>query len=354
VSEFPIGRRTVGLDHPTYFVADVAANHDGDLDRARALVGLAAEAGADGIKFQHFAADTIVSGKGFEQVGSVGHQAAWRRSIVDVYRAAEVPLDWTQGLVDACADAGVEFLTAPYDPSFIGPLDPYVAAWKVGSGDLTWHAHIEAMARTGKPLLLATGASDLHEVRAAVAVALRHTDELVVMQCNTNYTGSVENFHHIALNVLRTYADLFPTAVLGLSDHTPGHATVLGAVTLGARVIEKHFTDDPSREGPDHPFSMDPVAWRDMVDRTRELEAALGTGEKRVMDNERETVVVQRRAVRAARALPAGTVLASDDVAYLRPCPTDACPPHRVGELVGRSLRTAIAEGDVIRIEDVT
>src|SRR5205823_7586903 len=116
-----------------------------------------------------------------------------------------------------------------------------------------------------------------------------------LMQCNTNYTGSLQNFAHIHLNVLRTYASRFPEAVLGLSDHTPGHATVLGAVALGARAIEKHFTDDCSREGPDHGFSMDRRTWREMVDRTRELELALGNGIKRIEDNEQQTVVLQRR-----------------------------------------------------------
>ena len=128
------------------------------------------------------------------------------------------------------------------------------------------------------------------------------------MQCNTNYTGSIENFRHIHLNVLRTYRALFPDAVLGLSCHTPGHATVLGAVALGARVVEKHFTDDTRRDGPDHAFSMTPATWREMVDRTRELEYALGSAEKNVCGNEQETVVVQRRCLRAARDLAAGTV----------------------------------------------
>jgi len=126
------------------------------------------------------------------------------------------------------------------------------------------------------------------------------------MQCNTNYTASLENFDHIHLNVLKTYAALYPDVVLGLSDHTSGHATVLGAITLGARAIEKHFTDDNSRIGPDHPFSMDPIAWREMVDRTRELERALGSPNKRVANNESETVVVQQRCLRAARDIKQG------------------------------------------------
>ena len=102
--------------------------------------------------------------------------------------------------------------------------------------------------------------------------------QLVLLQCNTNYTASLVNFDHINLRVLNTYKVMFPDLVLGLSDHTHGHATVLGAVALGARVIEKHFTDDTTRTGPDHPFSMTPQTWREMVDRTRELERALGFG----------------------------------------------------------------------------
>ncbi len=121
------------------------------------------------------------------------------------------------------------------------------------------------------------------------------------MQCNTNYTGSIENFNFIELNVLKTYRKEFKNIVLGLSDHTPGHTTVLGAVALGAKVIEKHFTDSNEREGPDHKFSMNPTSWKEMVLRTRELERALGNDDKLIMENEKETVVLQRRAIRAKR-----------------------------------------------------
>ncbi len=120
------------------------------------------------------------------------------------------------------------------------------------------------------------------------------------MQCNTNYTGSKENFKYVNLNVLKTYAAMYPDLILGLSDHTPGHAAVLGAVALGARVVEKHFTDDNLREGPDHAFALDPIAWADMVENTRQLEMALGSADKSVAENEQETVVLQRRCLRAA------------------------------------------------------
>jgi sialic acid synthase SpsE len=146
--------------------------------------------------------------------------------------------------------------------------------------------------------------------------------------------------------VLHSFRAMYPEMVLGLSDHTPGHATVLGAVTLGARIIEKHFTDDVARTGPDHAFSMDPRTWREMVDRTRELELSLGTGIKRVEANEQETVVLQRRAVRARNAIEAGQVLRREDLEVLRPCPRDAVDAAHVDSILGRQLRKSKVSGE--------
>ena len=348
------GRFKVGGDNPVYFIADIAANHDGDLGRAKELIHLCAEAGAHAAKFQNFKAETIVSDYGFKNLGSQhSHQASWSKSVFEVYRDASISLDWTAELKMTCDEAGIDYFTAPYDLEILPELSQYVCAWKLGSGDITWLEEIELMAKDGKPFFIATGAANMNEVEAAVAAAQLHSDRLCLMQCNTNYTASLENFHHISLNVLKTYAEAFPNLVLGLSDHTPGHATVLGAVTLGARAVEKHFTDDNDRVGPDHKFSMAPADWKEMVERTRELQAALGTGEKRVMDNESETVVLQRRAVRAMSVLRSGHELSANDLTVLRPCPADALPPYRMGELVGRKLRRDIREGDVVRLEDV-
>ena len=118
-------------------------------------------------------------------------------------------------------------------------------------------------------------------------------------------------------------------------------------------MVEKHFTDDVNRNGPDHKFSMDPKSWRDMVDRTRELELALGSEKKDVMENEEETVVLQRRAIRAQQRLTVGSVLTMDNLTYLRPCPTDALPPYRNDELIGRSVTREIEKGDCVRLGDV-
>jgi N-acetylneuraminate synthase len=228
-----------------------------------------------------------------------------------------------------------------------------VLAYKVGSGDVTWLDIIRYMANKQKPILLATGASSADEVCRAVDTALAVTKDVVLMQCNTNYTASIENFRYINLNVLKTYASMYPELVLGLSDHTPGHATVLGAVALGARVIEKHFTDDSMREGPDHKFSMDPVTWREMVDRTRELEFALGSGVKKVEENERQTVVLQRRSIRAKTHLPKGIVIESNHLEVLRPCPFDALPPYQLDNVIGKTLLREIPAGEHLRWIDL-
>ena len=346
--------KKVGKDYPTYFIADIAANHDGDLERAKDLIYLAAESGADAAKFQHFQAANIVSDYGFKNLdNSLSHQAKWDASVFDVYSAASVNLEWTEILKETCAKAGIPFFTTPYSLELVDYMDTHVPAYKIGSGDITWLEMIERVASKGKPYFLATGASSADEVHSAVSIALEINPRLALMQCNTNYTASLENFRHIQLNVLKTYRSMYPDIVLGLSDHTPGHATVLGAVALGARMVEKHFTDNVTRVGPDHAFSMDPTMWRDMVDRTRELENALGSGIKQVEENEAETVVLQRRSIRLRRDMLAGEVIQNTDLEVLRPCPLDALPPHRMHDVVGKMLHKDKVSGDHLLLSDI-
>lgn len=346
--------RMIGPDHPTYFIADIAANHDGDLGRAVELIHLVAQAGADSAKFQHFQAETIVSDFGFKVLGGQqSHQAKWKQSVFEVYKGASVDPGWTPRLKEECAKAGISFFTSPYSLELVDAVDPFVPAYKIGSGDITWLEIIEHIASKGKPYILATGASTMADVDRAVAAALAINPRLALLQCNTNYTASLENFRFIQLRVLESYRRTYPGMVLGLSDHTPGHATVLGAVTLGARIIEKHFTDDTTRPGPDHAFSMDPRTWREMVDRTRELEKSLGAQTKKIEDNERETAVLQRRSIRFKADLAVGSVLKRSDLVVLRPCPADGLPPYRIPEAVGRRLKRAACAGDVLRWNDI-
>ncbi len=346
---FSIANTPIGNAAPAYFIADIAASHDGCLNRAIDLIHQCAEAGANAAKFQHFTAATIVSDHGFKSLGSQqSHQASWKKSVYEVYDAASLNRDWTHTLKSECDKAKIDFFTSPYSLDLVDYVDPFVPAYKIGSGDITWHEIIEHICQKHKPVLLATGASTIQDVQAAVAVIQQHTSDIALMQCNTNYTASLENFHYIQLNVLNTYRAMYPDMVLGLSDHTPGHATVLGALALGAKVIEKHFTDDNDREGPDHKFSMNPISWREMIDRSRELELALGSGIKKVEGNEQETVVLQRRALRFKQPLKAGDTLTREHLEALRPCPEEAVAPHQIEQVLNKTLIRDVQTGEAV------
>ena len=354
MTSFTLGNKRIGRAELTYFIADIAANHDGDLDRAKELMTLAKEAGADCAKFQHFRAEHIVSDYGFRSLGGQqSHQATWKKSVFETYQDASLPWEWTAELAAHAEDIDIEFMSAPYDLEAVEHLNPYVNAFKIGSGDVNWVTELKVVAELGKPVLIATGAASMEDVERAMVTLEPFNVPVVLMQCNTNYQGSVENIHHVNLRVLNQYTSAFPSVTLGLSDHTPEHVTVLGAVALGARVIEKHFTDSTSRVGPDHGFSMDPNTWRAMVDDTRMLEAALGDGEKKVEENERETAVLQRRCVRAARDLQAGTTISSQDVEVLRPAVVGAIPAHEVDQVPGSTLLRDLSFGQEVTWEDL-
>jgi len=349
-----VNGREIALDKPTYFIADIASNHDGQLERARELVWAASEAGANAAKFQHFKASELVSSRGFEGLSTTAsHQEGWGKSVFEIYKENEYQREWDSVLHSECQKAGIDFMTSPYDIPAIDSVEPLVSAYKIGSGDITTPEILDRISRKPQPVFLACGASSLEDVVRAVDIVLENTPRLALMQCNTNYTGSVENFRHINLRALQTFAILWPEMVLGLSDHTPGHSTVLAAVGLGARCIEKHFTDDNSRKGPDHPFSMNPKTWSEMVERTREVEEALGDGFKRVQENERETVVVQRRSLHLARDKEAGEVLRDEDLVSLRPAPPENFLPYERSEVIGKTLVLSKSQGEPLRRSDV-
>ncbi len=352
--DIKIGNRLIGPNHPTYFIADIAANHDGDLERAKLLIRLARDAGADAAKFQNFDAPKIVSDYGFTHMNSqVSHQASWKRSVVEVYRAASIPFEWTLTLMEECQEAGIDYFSSPYDFGAIDFLDPYVPVYKAGSGEIDWIEALERMASKGKPFFVATGASTIGEVQRAAHAILQINKQLVLMQCNTNYTASPQNYDHLHLNVLKTYAAMFPDVILGLSDHTHALAPVLGAVTLGARVIERHFTDSNGREGPDHKFAMNPENWARMVEETRLLERSLGSPDKFIADNERDTSIVQRRCLRAARPIKAGEVFTREMIDVLRPATPGAIKPHEITAVVGTRALRDLESGQELRWTDL-
>src|SRR4030065_2300449 len=220
-----IGEHRVGPDSPTYFNADISANHDGDLERAKLLIHLAKEAGADAAKFQNFRAPKIVSDYGFKSLGDrLSHQAKWKKSVFEVYEDASIPFEWTPTLKETCDEFDIHYFSSPYDYEAIDMLDPYVPAYKTGSSLISWPEAIVRMAKFGKPIMISTGDSDIQDVERVMNMVLPVNKQVVLFQCNTNYTASESNYDHLHLNVLNTYAKKWPGVILRLSDHTQSAA----------------------------------------------------------------------------------------------------------------------------------
>jgi N-acetylneuraminate synthase len=352
--EIDIQGQKIGLNHPTYFIADIAANHDGDLKRAIELIRLAKQAGADAAKFQNFHAPKIVSDYGFKSLGEqLSHQAKWKKSVFEVYADASIPFEWTPTLKDACDEFDIHYLSSPYDYDAIDMLDPYVPAFKAGSSLISWPQAIVRMARFGKTIMISTGASDIADVERAMEMVVPINKQIVLFQCNTNYTANEGNYDHLNVNVLKTYARKWPEVILGLSDHTQSPAPVLGAVALGARVIERHFTDDNNREGPDHKFALNPDNWAHMVDEVRILERALGSEAKHVAENEKETYIVQRHCLRVSRDVKAGETITEDMLEILRPATPGALMAWDIPQVLGKTLVADMPFGKELRTADL-
>ena len=349
-----IGETEISLNSQTYFIAEIGSNFDQDLGRAKELIHMAKESGANAAKFQHYTAESLVSDQGFKLLcANNSHQSSWKKSVFETYQDASINQDWTYDLYQACKDADIDFFTSPYSPGLVDLVDKYVPAHKIGSGDITWIEIVEHIAKKGKPVLLATGASSIDDVKRAVNAVLQFTSNIVLMQCNTNYTANDDNYRYLNLNVIKTYQELYPGIITGLSDHMPGYVSVLGAVSIGARVIEKHFTDSTEREGPDHSFSMTPSSFGEMVRETRNLEASLGHGIKKVEENETETVILQRRSICIASKKSKGDILNGGDLSFLRPSQIDNIPPYDKDKVIGMRLTRNMDAGEPLTWDDL-
>jgi sialic acid synthase SpsE len=315
--EIQIGSRLVGTGHPSYIIAEIGANFDKDLNKAKELCSAARDAGADCAKFQSFISEKIVSAKGFERMKLKGVHGSWGRPVNEVFKDAEFPREWHQEIMEYCNKIGIDFSTSPYDFEAVDlceKLDlPFI---KIGSGEITWLEMIEYIAKKNKPIILATGDATLSEIDEAIRV-IEDTgnNKLILLQCITNYPSMIESAN---INVLKTYQSAFDL-LTGYSDHSPGDVVVLGSIAMGGCVIEKHFTLNKNDSGPDHPHSMDVSEFSDMVKKVRLLEMAMGSTRKLVVEEESETVIVQRRGLYAAKKIQKGQIITEEDIAVLRP-----------------------------------
>jgi sialic acid synthase SpsE len=349
VVRISLGERALGEGASCLVVAEIGSNHDGSLERALALVDAAAAAGADAVKFQSFRAATLLARRRPLPDGGWAPVEAY-----PTLERLEVPAEWHAPLRDRARARGVLFLSTAFDEERAGLLAALgVPAMKVASGDLTHLPLLRKLGGFGRPVLLSTGLATMEEIDEALAAlgegagAVERRPPVVLLHCVSLYPLAPGDAN---LRVLPALAARFGCPV-GWSDHSPGHALVLGAVALGACVIEKHFTDDRRRQGPDHGFAMEPGEWRAMVDAVRVLEAALGDGTKRPRPGEEPERVWARRALHAARRIAAGTVLEARDVKVVRPA--EGLPPAALAAVVGRRARRALEPDAPIGAEDL-
>jgi N,N'-diacetyllegionaminate synthase len=313
VTPVTIGDASVPTPGDVYVIAEAGVNHNGDLDLAHRLVDIAAASGADAVKFQTFSPDKLVSSAAAttpyqRDRGGSGDQ----RSLLE---ALTLPAEAWSELRDHATEAGTTFLSTPFDLDSAEMLVGLgLPALKVSSGELTNLPYLRELARLGVALLVSTGMGTEDEVAAAVE-ACSGASGLVLFHCVSAYPAPVEECN---LRVIPRLTARHGIPV-GWSDHTPGLTTALGAVALGAPVLEKHFTSDRTLPGPDHLASLEPDALTDYVTATKQLARALGDGVKVRMPSEEENAVLVRRSWHAARDLAAGAVLAGGDLQLLRP-----------------------------------
>jgi N,N'-diacetyllegionaminate synthase len=338
-----IAGRPVGGGAPVFVVAEAGVNHNGDPDLARRLVDVAADAGADAVKFQTFRAGALVSRsapKAAYQAETTGSAESQRAMLERLELSAEAHL----ALREQCRRRGLVFLSTPFDEASADLLERLeVAAFKVPSGEITNPGLLRHVAAKGRPVILSTGMATLEEVAAAVEIIRTAGDPpLALLHCVSAYPAPPAEMN---LRALDTLAAAFGCPV-GLSDHTVGHEVALAAVARGAALLEKHFTLDRALPGPDHRASLEPAGLRALVAGVRVVESALGDGDKRPAPSEADTRRVARRSLVAARALAAGTRLAAADLVVKRP--GTGIAPADAARVVGRVLRRDVAADEVL------
>lgn len=322
---------------PVYIIAEAGVNHNGSVDMALRLVEAAKEAGADCVKFQTFRAEKIVT------AGSP--KAAYQMEVTDraesqfaMLKKLELDRDDFARIKAHCENTGIHFMSTPYNPEDAELLASlHVDAFKIASGQVVELPFLKQVARYGRRMIVSTGMADMQEVREAVE-AIRSTgnEDLVILQCNTDYPSRIED---VNIRAMLTMRDELKVRV-GYSDHVPDNHACFAAVALGAEMIEKHFTLDNRLPGPDHSSSLEPAAFKALVNGIRDIEKCLGDGIKRPSEREKANMFGMRRSLVAAVDLAPGTVLADAHIGFKRPA--NGLAPKHLDAVIGRKLLRAM------------
>ncbi|WP_242891011.1 N-acetylneuraminate synthase family protein [Actinomadura litoris] len=332
VRKITIGDHTVSDDTDAYVIAEIGHNHEGDLNKAKELVMRAAEAGASAAKLQKRDNKSLFTASMYNEPytgrNSYGPTYGEHREALEFGR-----YEYTE-LAKVADAAGIDFISTAFDFASVDFLDDLdVPAIKMASADLTNTPLLTYAAKTDRPLIISTGGAHMDDVRRAVDTILPINSELAVLQCTAVYPAGPSDLH---LSVIETFRREFPEVVVGFSGHDNGPELSMVAYTLGARVVEKHFTLDRGRPGSDHHFSLEPAELGRLVTGLREARKALGRPEKRQMPSEAGALRKMGKKLVAARDLPAGHVLSERDIAIKSP--GDGLRPYLIGDLVGRAL----------------
>ncbi|MDD6280164.1 MAG: N-acetylneuraminate synthase [Muribaculaceae bacterium] len=306
------------MNNKTIIIAEAGVNHNGDYNRAVEMVYAAKAAGADYVKFQTAVPELVIS--------SVAPKAEYQKettgegeSQLEMCRKIHLKLDDYAPLAQLCREVGIGFMSTPFDLVSIDCLAPLgMDYWKIPSGEITNLPYLRKIARKGGKVILSTGMCELEEVEAAMRVltdnGLQRSD-ISLLHCNTQYPTPMRDVNLRAMDALRT---LNPGAV-GYSDHTQGIEVPVAAVAMGAQIIEKHFTLDKNLPGPDHKASLEPAELAAMVSAIRNIEQAIGSGQKHVSESERPNIEVARKSIVAARDIKAGELLTEENITVKRP-----------------------------------
>lgn len=327
-SSFEIRGRPLGLSGPCFIIGEAGSNHNGSFEQALALIDVAADAGCDAVKFQVFRAKRL-----YPKTAGQSDYLGDERSIFDIIAAMELPEDWLPRLRERADARELAFIASPFHEEAVAVLDPYVDAFKIASYELTHAPLLREVAARGKPVIMSTGASNLDEVREAVATLERAgCRELALMQCTAAYPSPPEAVNVRALVTLRETFGI-PS---GLSDHSEDPTVApMAAAALGAAVLEKHYTLSKRLPGPDHAFAIEPEGLTRLVAGVRAVERVMGSGQKQVHGVEDELRAFARRAIITTRAIAAGERFTRDNVDILRRGKLDGgLEPDRLDEVL--------------------
>lgn len=334
-----IDGKRIGRGHKPYIVAEISANHNGDINKALQTIEVAAACGADAVKIQTYTADTMTidSDKPDFRID----EGLWAgTTLYDLYRTAETPYEWHQALFDKAKEVGITLFSTPFDETAIELLESLNApAYKIASFELTDLPLVAAVAQTGKPMIMSTGMASLEEIEDAVTCARDNgCKELVLLHCISGYPTPIEQANLATISDLQQRFD----CPIGLSDHTLGTTASVCAAALGACFIEKHFIIDRNDGGPDSSFSLEPDDLRKLVTDTADAFSALG-----VVGYERRAAEQQnarfRRSIYFVEDMKAGDTIGREHIRRIRP--GFGLAPRHYNELLGKRVTRDISRG---------